>query len=452
VRLRLHGLPLLLIAFVVSVTPFAAGSPPTAPAIVFTAAKAFNSEAWIRGAERFPLGAGLWTRDSKGQRELLSAFAASADANASFDGTHILFAGKKHASDHWQIWEAASNGAQPKQITHCKDQCVRPFYLPDSRIVFAERKSGRFVIETAALSKSEDAIPLTFIPGSAFPSDVLRDGRVLFEAVYPLGAGAKSELYTVYTDGSGVEAYRCDHSGDRHSGKQNASDDIVFASADSLARFTSTLAHADPISAPKGQFAGDVVQLPSGEWLVSWRKGPAGPYRLMQWIPGAPILDPVAVQNGLNLLQPALVAPRPVPNRHPSGLHGWPNANLLCLNAYTSKYHFDPGSIATVKVYTTGPSGQPKLIGSSPVETDGSFFLHVPSDQPIKFELLDANGKTLKKEAGWFWMRRGEQRICIGCHAGPERAPDNEVPQVLLKSTDPIDMTLETTHKRTGGH
>jgi Hydrazine synthase alpha subunit middle domain len=462
VRLRLHGLSLLIAMFAL-VTSFAAGSlQRTTPTIIFTAAKEFNSEAWIRGAERFPVGANLWTRDNKGQRQLLPAFADSADANVSFDGTHILFAGKRHSTDHWQIWEARIDGHEPKQITHCKDQCIRPFYLPDSRIVFAERKSGRFVLETASLdgahspssrqSSQIESTLLTFIPGNALPTDVLLDGRVLFEAVYPLGAGTKSELYTVYTDGSGVESYRCDHGADRHSGKQNASGDIVFASANSLVRFTSPLAHADPISAPKGHFAGDVAQMPSGEWLVSWRKSPAEPYRLMKWAPGAPSLEPLAVQNGLNLLQPILIASRPVPNRHPSGLHDWPNANLLCLTAYTSKYHFDPGSIATVKVYTAGPSGQPKLIGSSPVETDGSFFLHVPSDRPIKFELLDGNGKTLKKEAGWFWIRRGEQRICVGCHAGPERAPDNEVPQVLLKSTDPVDMTLETSHTRTGGH
>ncbi len=275
---------------------------------------------------------------------------------------------------------------------------------------------------------------------------------MLFEAAFPLGAGTKAELYTVYSDGSGVESYRCDHGADRHSGKQVTTGDIVFASVNALERFTSPLAHSDPISTPKGQFSGDVAQMASGDWLVTWRANSSEPYRLMKWKIGAPSLDPVAAQNGLNLLQPALLASRPIPNRHPSGLHDWPNANLLCLNAYTSKYHFEPGSIATVKVYTPSPSGQPKLIGSSPVETDGSFFLHVPSDQPIKFELLDASGKTLKKEAGWFWMRRGEQRICVGCHAGPERAPDNEVPKVLLKSTTPVDMTLEVAHKRTGGH
>ena len=69
-RLRLHGLS-LLIALFVSATSLLAAPAQTTP-IVFTAAKAFNSEAWIRGAERFPLGANLWTRNSKGQRQLLS--------------------------------------------------------------------------------------------------------------------------------------------------------------------------------------------------------------------------------------------------------------------------------------------------------------------------------------------------------------------------------------------
>ena len=54
---------------------------------------------------------------------------------------------------------------------------------------------------------------------------------------------------------------------------------------------------------------------------------------------------------------------------------------------------------------------------------------------------LDAQGKTLRAESGWFWVRSGEQRICVGCHTGPERAPDNRVPQVLLRATTPVDLT-----------
>jgi hypothetical protein len=38
------------------------------------------------------------------------------------------------------------------------------------------------------------------------------------------------------------------------------------------------------------------------------------------------------------------------------------------------------------------------------------------------------------------WTRRGEQRICVGCHAGPERAPENAVPQVLVRDIKPVNI------------
>ena len=66
-------------------------------------------------------------------------------------------------------------------------------------------------------------------------------------------------------------------------------------------------------------------------------------------------------------------------------------------------------------------------------------------------ELLDASGNSVKRETGYFWMRRGEQRVCVGCHAGPETAPENAVPQILLKSTTPADLT-ETSAQSAGGH
>jgi hypothetical protein len=48
---------------------------------------------------------------------------------------------------------------------------------------------------------------------------------------------------------------------------------------------------------------------------------------------------------------------------------------------------------------------------------------------------------VLRQEHGWFWARKGEQRICVGCHTGPERAPENRVPEVLLRSTTAADVT-----------
>ena len=151
------------------------------------------------------------------------------------------------------------------------------------------------------------------------------------------------------------------------------------------------------------------------------------------------------------LVQPVVIAARPTPNLHPSGLHDWNYANLLCLNAYTSKYQIAQGSIKSVRLYTKAESGKPKLLGGSSVEADGSFFLKVPADQPLQIELLDGSGKTLKREQGWFWMRKGEQRICVGCHSGPERAPENAVPAVLVKSTVPVDLTGAGVQSHKGG-
>ena len=63
----------------------------------------------------------------------------------------------------------------------------------------------------AAGLDGKDELPLTYMPASAIPADVLADGRILFEAAYPLGSGNTPELFLVYSDGSGVESYRCDH-------------------------------------------------------------------------------------------------------------------------------------------------------------------------------------------------------------------------------------------------
>ena len=52
-------------------------------------------------------------------------------------------------------------------------------------------------------------------------------------------------------------------------------------------------------------------------------------------------------------------------------------------------------------------------------------------------ELLDGSGKVVRAEKGWFWMRPAEQRVCVGCHAGPERSPENKVPAVLNRTVEP---------------
>ena len=387
------------------------------------------------GSNRFPAGASLQIVANAHKRPLVTDFAASADASMSFDGRTVLFSGKRRATDPWQIWEVAVAGGAPRRVTSFADDTITPFYLPGDRIVFARRTPQGFQIETATLTGGAP-LRLTYSPGDHLVSDVLLDGRVLFEAQHPASDGR--DLYTVYTDGSGVETHRCDHKHDRQAGRELASGDIIFEVGDRLARFTSARATQVELPAAPGQFAGPIAEISAGEWLVSYRSRPGVPYALYR----LGHLESVWGDKKLNAVQPVLVRPHEVPKRHPSGLGDRQGANLLCLNAYVSRSETVPaGSVAAVRVSALGDSG-PVVIGQAPVEKDGSFYVQVPSETAIRFELIDAVGKSIAGEKGWFWARRGEQRVCVGCHAGPERAPENASPAVLLRTQEPVKMAL----------
>jgi len=417
--------------------------------LVVTAAPVYEPLAAMRGGERFPQGAQLERVHAGTTEPLVAGFAATADANVSFDAKTILFAGKKAAGDVWQIWELTLADGSLRQVTQGSADAIRPFYLPGGRLVYAQRGPRGFALVTARLNDSTKALeadmpavyPLTYMQASAVPDDVLADGRILFEAGFPLGTQGTPEMFLVYADGSGVESYRCDHGAARWGGHQLASGDVVFTHGASLARFTSPLAHEERVAAPHAEYAGAVVETDGGAWLVSARAGKTERYALKLWKPDAHALAPVLAESGMNLVEPLLLTPRTRPHHHPSALHPWDYANLLALDARLSRDGALKGVPATVRMETQDMDGRVHIAGTAPVEQDGSFFVKVPGDKPVRFAVLDAKGAVLRQERGWFWARGGEQRICVGCHTGPERTSENRVPAVLLRTTTPVDLT-----------
>ncbi len=55
-------------------------------------------------------------------------FHSACDPEISFDCSRILFAGKKTARDNWNIYEAAIDGSNVRQITNLKTDCRSPSY------------------------------------------------------------------------------------------------------------------------------------------------------------------------------------------------------------------------------------------------------------------------------------------------------------------------------------
>jgi hypothetical protein len=470
--MRFRARVLALAASVALLIPVCGFSPDAAQAptadIVVTAAPAYEPLAALRGAgqsyERFPKGAQLLLIHQGKATPLVPEFAASADANVSFDGKTVLFAGKQGVRDPWQIWELTIGTHELRKLIAGPADAIRPFYLPAGRLVYALHTARGFELQAAGQSSSnplaaidskagETVARLTYLPASAIPADVLADGRILFEAGFPLGVGSTPELFLVYSDGSGVESYRCDHGQGRYEGKQLATGDVVFTHGNSLARFTSPLAHEAPVAAPHAEYAGAIAETPTGAWLVSARTAATAHYALKLWQPagtsqpglsspsGAAALQTILAESGQDLVEPVLVEPRNRPKQHPSGLHDWSYANLLALDARLSRAGDLRQTPATVRLETMDAEGRTVVTGTAPVEKDGSFFVQTPADQPIRFALLDQKGAVVRQEHGWFWIRSGEQRICVGCHTGPERASENHVPAVLLRTTTPADLT-----------
>ncbi len=401
------------------------------PPFLYTAAARYDAAAWNHGGERFPDGAHLVLVTREARRDAIPGFFASADAAVSYDGRSVLFAGRPTRQDRWQIWQADLAGGAPHRVAATSDACIRPLYLPDGRVVYTRVAAAGSDIEVIP-SEGGKADVLTHAPGRYLTSDVLRDGRILFES--------RDELFTVYPDGTGVESLRCDHGPRRSGGRQVSSGDVIFGVDGGLARFTSALAVQEKLPAADLEILGPVAEVAPGRWLVAARPRSGGAWAICQAGPGLRGLEIVESPRGVQAVEPVAAAQRVPPRDFPSGLVPTrTTGNLLCLNARESKNPIE-GTIHSVRIYTQDPAGQSQALGRTAIAADGSFYVEVPADRPIRIELLDAAGARLRAEEHWFWMRPSEQRICVGCHAGPERAPENKVPEILNQILTPVKM------------
>ena len=115
--------------------------------ILVTAAPAYEPLAALRGAERFPKGAQLLLVHEGKDRAAGDGLRSHGGCDVSFDAKTVLFAGKKAASDPWQIWELTVADHAVRQVIAGAADAVRPFYLPGRRLVYARRGSQGFQVD-----------------------------------------------------------------------------------------------------------------------------------------------------------------------------------------------------------------------------------------------------------------------------------------------------------------
>jgi len=82
-----------------------------------------------------------------------------------------------------------------------------------------------------------------------------------------------------------------------------------------------------------------------------------------------------------------------------------------------------------------------RVLGTVPVESDGSACVAVPSGRFVYFQLLDAEGKMIQSMRSGTIIQSGERQGCVGCHEdrGAEGPPPGRAPLALAKPPRSLD-------------
>jgi hypothetical protein len=96
--------------------------------------------------------------------------------------------------------------------------------------------------------------------------------------------------------------------------------------------------------------------------------------------------------------------------------------------------------IKATKIEILGPK---ESYGIVDVAADGSFYLKVMADTPIRIQTLDEKGNVINGPCAPIWLRPNERRGCVGCHEDHEMAPENRIALAVGKAPVALPVHVE---------
>lgn len=445
-----------------------------------------NPSAGVLRASDIGSGARIVVIDpSQPPRVLSYGFYSACDPHVSFDGQQVLFAGKRAAQDHWNIFEIGVDGSGLRQITRATSDCRHPGYQSDfyrisdaneawPQITFVGTQTGQ-VNESGAAPLTNlysckpdgtDVRCLTHNLSSDFDPHITWDGRLVYASwqrrTLDYGLSGRVVLLSVNADGTDG-APLCVDPGRRvkHMPCSTSAGLVVFVEADRVewdgAGLLSCVDLRRPLhtyrslTSPDDGLFHSPAPLPDGTLLVSRRPADgSGTHDVYRFDPHTKRCDLWYGSAEYHDVQAMLIAPRAQPDgRSSPSLDEDPRGALYCLNVYQNDLPqpdgMPPGTVKSVRLLEGMPrrsedtaeadAARPtlaarRLLAEVPLSPDGSFHVSVPANTPIELQLIDADGVSLRS-CGWRWTPNHFHQGCIGCHEDPELTPDNAMVQAL---------------------
>lgn len=160
----------------------------------------------------------------------------------------------------------------------------------------------------------------------------------------------------------------------------------------------------------------------------------------------------------ISSLWPVPLAPRGKPAELPSLLEATdrPEGTFVLRNVYASWPPLPAGSVKRLRIVqvlpkTTWHANDPpvglahaspgkQVLGTVPVEADGSACFRAPSGIPLAFQALDELGQAVQVMRSVTYLQPGESASCVGCHEPRSATPSPRgVPRALARGPSGIE-------------
>ena len=145
-------------------------------------------------------------------------------------------------------------------------------------------------------------------------------------------------------------------------------------------------------------------------------------------------------------MYPLPVRPRPKPPTYPGTVawEGPQEGRFLLQDVYLGLKGVPPGTVKSLRVIGVPPKVQPYMnnpvlgvsredpgkfvLGTVPVEADGSAYFRAPSGVSIFFQALDQKGMAVQTMRSLTYVQPNQTLSCIGCHERRDTSPAVDAP------------------------
>ncbi len=406
-------------------------------------------------------GAKLITIDSqhpgKPAKILSNDFESAAAPAISHQGRYLFFQGKKEGDQAWQIWVTDLQKRSTTRVTDLPENCIEPAPLPDGTVLFSREGTvkGKKVYDLYSCQMDGTGLTrITFNPAFNISATMLQEGRVLYSSSEQYPDSKTAVLMVMRPDGTKSEIYYrgTGEPAPAGGGAESAEGYTYFIeSSGQLSR----VLHKRPLhtmerlsDALPGSFLA-VYPIEGSKCLVSYRSADNEPYALYTFDADTKNAPHLLYKGSANITDPLLVASmekRPMILPSPVELNN-PTAILMSQDINHSMIPVNSGITGDSTANRIRVSTLEGELAVVEVKADGSFYLKLDADIPLRIETLNSQGETVRGPSIWIYLRANERRACVGCHANPELAPKNIQP--LAVKEDPVLLVAkkkETSH------